>query len=397
MYDRRAPSLFKQYGGGNWPAVLLPEGFNSADRFGGFGYGVVMVDEEGIVRSIGDYAVENTVNKLFIAGTREAKNAEEAAAVGGYWHNGKCWRFYDDNSISAEEVAGVVDERFKLSSDSKVTIEGQQWNVDFFQSNHSYLTVGFNGGEKIKLKSSKLSSSDKSPISVLLDGHFKTKSDSGESEIIHTSKGRGKVHFKNDGTILATGKLRPKTGKGEKRPFEIQLHESILSLGNSKLEIKGNEAFLSGELGVRTYRQIKNMITDHPDVRTITLTEIEGSVDDEINLHAGRLIREAGLTTKVTKDSKVHSGGVDLLCAGLKRIIETGAVLEVQTRNNMSIEGVTYPKDHPAHQHHLTYFQEMLGEKAGSKYYFLTIRASPAKYVPRLTAQQIKKWNLATE
>ena len=203
MYDRRAPSLFKQYGGGNWPAVLLPEGFNSADRFGGFGYGVVMVDEEGIVRSIGDYAVENTVNKLFIAGTREAKNAEEAAAVGGYWHNGKCWRFYDDNSISAEEVAGVVDERFKLSSDSKVTIEGQQWNVDFFQSNHSYLTVSFNGGEKIKLKSSKLSSSDKSPISVLLDGHFKTKSDSGESEIIHTSKGRGKVHFKNDGTILA--------------------------------------------------------------------------------------------------------------------------------------------------------------------------------------------------
>ena len=50
-----------------------------------------------------------------------------------------------------------------------------------------------------------------------------------------------------------------------------------------------------------------------------------------------------------------------------------------------------------AHQHHLTYFQEMLGEKAGSKYFFLTIRPSPAKNVPTLTVRQIEKWNLATE
>ena len=57
MYDRQAPSLFKRYGGGSWPAVLLSEGFNSVDLFGGFGYGIVLVDEEGIVRSIGDYAL----------------------------------------------------------------------------------------------------------------------------------------------------------------------------------------------------------------------------------------------------------------------------------------------------------------------------------------------------
>lgn len=399
MYDRQAPSLFKRYGGGSWPAVLLSEGFNSVDLFGGFGYGIVLVDEEGIVRSIGDYAFENTVNKIFVAETRKAKNAEEAAVVGGYWHNGKCWRFYNDNSIDAEEVTGIVDERFKRFNDSKVTIEDQQFNVDSFlrnDSNPMNLTVIFNGGEKIKLKSSR-SSNGKSQATVLIEGHFKTASDSGESRITHTSKGRGKIQFKDDGTILATGKLRPKTGKGEKRPFEIRLDESILSLGNSKLEIKGNEAFLSGELGGRTYRQIKNMIADHPDVRTITLTEIEGSADDEINIHTGRLIREAGLTTKITKDSKVHSGGVDLFCAGLKRIIESGAVLETQSRKNKFIGDVAFPKDHPAHQHQLAYFEEMLGKKTGSEFYFFSIRPSLAKYVPTLTAEQIKKWNLATE
>jgi len=397
MYDRRAPGLFKQYGGGNWPAVLLPEGFNSADLFGGFGYGVVVVDEDGIVRSINDYSVESAVNEMFLAGTREAKNAEEAAAVGGYWHNGKCWRFYQDTSISVEEAAGVVDERLKQFNDSKVTIGGQQWNVESFQRANNYLTVTFNGGEKIKLKSSKLSSG-KSPLSVLIDGYFKTKSDSGDLEITYSSKGRGKIKFEGDGTILATGKLRPKTGKGEKRPFEIQLHESILSLGNSKLEIKDSEAILSGKLGGRTYRQIKNMIVDHPEVRTITLAGIEGCVDDDINMHTGRLIREAGLTTKITKGNEViHSGGIDLFCAGAKRIIEPSAELKIRPRFNESNLGVTFPKDHPAHQYQLAYFEEMLGENSGSEFYFFTLEFPPAKYVPTVTVEQIKKWNLAKE
>ena len=400
MYDRGAPSLFENYGGGNWPAVLLPDTFNSVDLFGGFGYGIVVVDEDGIVRSIGEYAVEDTVNKMFLTGAREAKNAEEAAAFGGYWHNGKCWRVYDDSSIDVKEVADIVDRRFELFSDSKVTIEDQQWNVESIQLEDKYptmsLAVVFNGGENIKL-TSHIVGDDKNKRTGLIRGHFKTKTDSSESEITYTSKGRGKIQFQDDGTILFTGKLRPKTGKGEKRPFEIRLHESSLNLGNSELEIKGNEAFLSGELGERTFRQIKNMIADHPNVRTITLTEVDGSVDDDVNMHTGRMIREAGLTTKVTKDSKVHSGGVDLFCAGSKRIYESGAELGVHSWNDETMQGVDYPRDHPVHQHQLAYFEEMLGKETGSKFYFFTLEASPADRMHMLTPSQVKKWKLATE
>ena len=198
MYDRGAPSLFKNYGGGNWPAVLLPDTFNSVDLFGGFGYGIVVVDEDGIVRSIGEYAVEDTVNKMFLTGAREAKNAEEAAAFGGYWHNGKCWRVYDDSSIDVKEVADIVDRRFELFSDSKVTIEDQQWNVESIQLEDEYptmsLAVVFNGGENIKL-TSHIVGDDKNKRTGLIRGHFKTKTDSSESEITYTSKGLSLIHI----------------------------------------------------------------------------------------------------------------------------------------------------------------------------------------------------------
>ena len=114
MYDRGSPALFKNYGGGNWPSVLLPDGFNSVDQFGGFGYGVVVVDEDGIVRSINEYKFEATIDKMFLLGTREAKDAEEAKAIGGYWYNEKCWRHFEEEGFANDEIDQVVADRFKL-------------------------------------------------------------------------------------------------------------------------------------------------------------------------------------------------------------------------------------------------------------------------------------------
>ncbi len=65
FYDERAGKLFSKYGGGNWPSVILPNGFNSAIRFGDFGYGKLIIDEKGMVRSIGEYDIEKAVDTIF--------------------------------------------------------------------------------------------------------------------------------------------------------------------------------------------------------------------------------------------------------------------------------------------------------------------------------------------
>ncbi len=64
-YSKRSPALFAKYGGAQWPSVILPNGFRSALRFGNFGYGKVIVDAKGIVRSIGEYDLKKAVQRTF--------------------------------------------------------------------------------------------------------------------------------------------------------------------------------------------------------------------------------------------------------------------------------------------------------------------------------------------
>lgn len=64
-YFRKSPKLFEKYGGGDWPSIFLPNGFNSALRFGNFGYGKLIVDADGIVRSIGEYDLEKSLRRIF--------------------------------------------------------------------------------------------------------------------------------------------------------------------------------------------------------------------------------------------------------------------------------------------------------------------------------------------
>ncbi len=65
LYQSRASALFDEYGGGDWPSILLPGAWRSALRFGNFGYGKVIVDANGIVRSIGEYSLENSLGRVF--------------------------------------------------------------------------------------------------------------------------------------------------------------------------------------------------------------------------------------------------------------------------------------------------------------------------------------------
>ncbi|MEM7785938.1 MAG: hypothetical protein AAF623_21495, partial [Planctomycetota bacterium] len=290
-----------------------------------------MVDESGIVRSVDNFKVEDDIHEMFLKGTTPAKSESEAEAIGGYWHNGKCWRYFEDSSIPTAEVAKIVDDRLAKLEQSTVSIKEQNFTVNrvgFDQSGKTIeILVGFNDGEKIKFKSyaSELSTEK---ISGSARGHFRQP---GESEVTYTSKGRATAAVEDDGMIRIKGSLRPKSGNGEKSRFVIEFDDSVMSAGSSTLDIAGEEAFLAGSLGTRTYDQIRKLISDHPEVKTLVLKNVDGSVDDDINLHTGRLIRNAGLTTKVLADSEVYSGGVDLFCSGASRIIEPGAKLGVHS------------------------------------------------------------------
>jgi hypothetical protein len=179
--------------------------------------------------------------------------------------------------------------------------------------------------------------------------------------------------------------------------FAFTTNESITGAGNSHIEIKGNEAYLSGDLGTITYSQIKDLIKNHPKIKTIVMTKISGSVNDAVNMHTGRLLHENGFTTKVLSDSDIASGGVDLFCAGKNRIVEKGAKIGVHSWCCVNdLTAIEIPKEHPAHQYQLEYFTMALGSKKGPAFYFYTLEASPFDNVHYMTDEEIKEWKIAT-
>ena len=65
FYDSRAPKLFEQYGGGEWPSIILPGGFNGALHFGDFGYGKIILDKDGTVHEVNPRDLEKSLEKIF--------------------------------------------------------------------------------------------------------------------------------------------------------------------------------------------------------------------------------------------------------------------------------------------------------------------------------------------
>ncbi len=331
------------------------------------------------------------------------KNNSKCSEKGGYWFNNKCWKDYEEDGILKSEIDSTVSAQTEIMKKSIFTFDNKIYPLIAFlpMDENDGMTFIAVYGTKDNYKTLIFPTGNKKIKNGIFDSpvlHFNGDAISGtlnkESKITGTATINvidfNNLDFEIKGTVLT------KENSNVKK-FTFIANESILGAGNSHLEIKGNEAYLSGVLGTVTYSQIKDLIINHPKIKTIVMTQISGSLNDAVNLHTGRLLRENGFTTKLLSDSDIASGGVDLFCAGVKRIIEKGAKIGVHSwccTNGLT--AIELSKEHPAHQNQLAYFSMVLGSKNGPSFYFYTLEASPFNSIHYMTDEEIKKWNIAT-
>ncbi len=213
----------------------------------------------------------------------------------------------------------------------------------------------------------------------------------------------------DDVEIVLTGQMQGfQNGAptGESLPCTIKVTASQIGGGTSEFYIDGNEALLSGDLGTRTYNQVIDLLTNHPEVDTIVEVNVPGSVNDEVNMKTGRMIRDHGLSTKVPPNGHIASGGVDLFCAGIIRTLGKGARVGVHSwAGDDGKAAADYPENDPAHDAQISYFNTMLGTPQGRNFYFYTITAAKADNKPDyspldmhyMTVEEIAKWKLEAE
>lgn len=160
-----------------------------------------------------------------------------------------------------------------------------------------------------------------------------------------------------------------------------------------RFSISGNELIASGEVDAEALEVFEDITSDNPEVTTLVLRYIGGSVDDEANVELARLVRDMGLTTLVPSDGLVASGGTDLFLAGVDRVLEPGACVGVHTWAAEDFTATDLPRSDPEHDRYLSYYEDI---GVNTDFYWFTLKAAPAEKMHWMTAAEAARFDLST-
>jgi len=162
--------------------------------------------------------------------------------------------------------------------------------------------------------------------------------------------------------------------------------------------IQQDKAYMYGVIGSRIVETVNELIRSYPAVERIVLVNVPGSMDDEANLSAAKLVFDKGLNTQLLSNSDIASGGVDFFLAGNKRVLAKGANIGVHSwaseENGKLIQGKDLPRDHSAHKPYIDFYQ-YIQMQAAAEFYFFTLEAAPAQSIHYMRQEEIDSWKLA--
>lgn len=175
------------------------------------------------------------------------------------------------------------------------------------------------------------------------------------------------------------------------------------SLGGTKLNtfsgvdifVEGDEAFISGVLDSSLPQKLTEVIRQSPNINTIVLVDIPGSLDQDATMATARLIRQLGLNTRIARTGYVLSGGVDLFLGGVRRSIGPGAGVGVHSwLDELGINPKELSRNDPIHATYVNFFLEM---GVPEDFYWFSLEAAPADRVYFMSPEEIFDYQIDTE
>lgn len=216
-----------------------------------------------------------------------------------------------------------------------------------------------------------------------IDHIFKEKDEDGNGQLT-------KKEASNDGWERLSSADTNKDGQVSKQELEAYL---TINNTTASFTIKGNVAMMSGVISADTPAKVLQLVFQHPDVRTIELVQVPGSIDDEANLRAARYVRKFGFTTVIKSTGMIASGGTDFFLAGNQRQVEIGAQLGIHSWGGPGYQGIDVPRDDPQHRLYLDYYDEM---EIPAAFYWRTLEAAPAEGIHWMTETELTQFKFRT-
>ncbi len=174
--------------------------------------------------------------------------------------------------------------------------------------------------------------------------------------------------------------------------FRARAPSAIAAFGPFRV-VDPSRAVLVGTTNAATPGQFAALLNAYPGLRTLDLVEAPGTENDRANLEVGRMIREAGLTTRVPAGGSVRSGAVELFLAGARREVEDGARFAVHSwRDNRGREARDFAQGSPEHRYYLDYYREMGMSDAGARSFYAMTNSVPNARARWLDAEDMRGW-----
>lgn len=158
-----------------------------------------------------------------------------------------------------------------------------------------------------------------------------------------------------------------------------------------QFDVKGKTAYMTGVITAALPATVLRLLNEHPEVDTIEMLTVPGSIDDDANLRAAIYVYKAGLTTKLNASSTVASGGTDFFLGGKKRIVEKGAYMGVHSWGGGPVAATEVPKDDPAHEKYLEFYEAV---EVPASFYWYTLEAAPAAGMHKMTEEEMAKYKV---
>lgn len=157
--------------------------------------------------------------------------------------------------------------------------------------------------------------------------------------------------------------------------------------------VKDDIAYMEGVITAALPATVLRLLFEHPEVTTIEMSIVPGSIDDEANVRAALYVHEHNLATKLNAYSAIASGGTDFFLAGTTRTVEDGATIGVHSWGG-PVTATEIPRDDPAHQIYLDYY-EAIGIPA--EFYWYTLEAAPAEDIHLMTEEEMDLYHVRTQ
>ena len=167
-------------------------------------------------------------------------------------------------------------------------------------------------------------------------------------------------------------------------------------------DVRENTAYMTGVIDSSIPVLLSNLLDSYPQVDTIVMQQVNGSIDLAATYEAGKILRDACLTTVVPYEGFIASGGVSLFLAGCERIIENNSKIGIHTWRSFTIDdqdnkvvtisGIELDESDEQHKKHLAYITDMDIPEA----FYWRIVNTPFDEVHYLTSEELLEYDIIT-